>query len=88
MSKITAQLDAEIAEALARKKRGSLKFYVFRRGDVVMSRDRYSATAKPGVTPESTHDNYDTAYEAAFDAGGDRWVISSVGSSEYVESEK
>jgi hypothetical protein len=57
-------------------------FGVYRTSQAQASRDGSSAKAV-GV-PEAVFPDFDSAYQAAYDAGGDRWVISSRGSSEYV----
>jgi len=57
-------------------------FGVYKNSQAQPSRDGYSA--KPVGVPEAVFPDFDSAYQAAYDAGGDRWVISSRGSSEYV----
>jgi hypothetical protein len=57
-------------------------FGVYRISQAQASRD--GSSAKPAGVPEAVFSDFDSAYQAAYDAGGDRWVISSRGSSEYV----
>ena len=60
-----------------------ITFGVYRVESVQIKTGGYSAAAIG--TPESEHATFDDAFEAAQAAGGNRWVISNVGSSEYVE---
>jgi len=57
-------------------------FGVFNNSSVRVSRDGYNA--EPVAAEESRHASFDDAYDAALVAGGDRWVISTNGTSEYV----
>lgn len=62
----------------------ALKFGVYEQTAVSVDRSGYSARAVG--SPVATAASFDEAYDAALSLGGDRWVISSVGSSEYVEA--
>lgn len=62
----------------------AIKFCVFTAGNTT---DGYSPKPIAGAVPESTHADFDTAYEAAQAAGGDRVVVSIYGSGRYGDSE-
>jgi hypothetical protein len=56
---------------------------VYASGAVRVSGDGYTAVAVDA--PVSVYPDFDAAYEAAYEAGGDRWVIAlRGGASEYV----